>query len=46
MILAFAAGVGVLTLWKGPARVTLYIRSMFLITWYMIRGFFRELWRA
>lgn len=43
ILLTFAAGVGALSAWKGPAKAFLFIRFMFLITGYMIRGFFRGL---
>lgn len=40
---ALAAVLLALTVWKGPGKVFLYVRSLLLITWYMVKGFVRGL---
>ena len=43
ILLTSAAGVTALALWKGPTKVFLYIRSMVLISRYMVLGFLQGL---
>jgi glycosyltransferase involved in cell wall biosynthesis len=43
LLVVFAGVILALTAWKGPSKVFLYLRSLLLITWYMMKGFFRGL---
>jgi glycosyltransferase involved in cell wall biosynthesis len=43
LLVVFVGVLLALTVWKGPSKVVLYLRSLLLITWYMMKGFLRGL---